>query len=71
MLELLDSLLRKAYQFQQLVVFSKPTHEVSHLLSEFGLYYHYFSCLSIAIGLQLVESRTILCENWQWKLSEF
>jgi len=37
MLELLDSLVRKAYQFQQLAVFSKPTHEVSHLLSEFGL----------------------------------
>jgi len=38
MLELLDSLVRKAYQFQQLAVFSKPTHEVSHLLSEFGFY---------------------------------
>jgi len=37
MLELLDSLVRKAYQFQQLAVFSKPTHEVSHLLSEFGV----------------------------------
>jgi len=37
MLELLDSLVRKAYQFQPLAVFSKPTHEVSHLLSEFGV----------------------------------
>jgi hypothetical protein len=36
MLELLVSLVRRAYQSQQLAVFLSPTNEVSHLLSEFG-----------------------------------